>query len=298
MSMSLPSCPPARCGFALLFALAALILVLAAVGSALAALHATRSEIVVAQTDERLLSGLRAGEQLALSWIAANAERLVLPPDGGGVVVAHDRWSLPHGAGALAVVIYDGLAGIPAPLAQSGSPLRFALPDNATSVIIPAGGTAARSADLLERLDLPAGLPRFPHPFPGIAREWSLPGAPAAPMPLTLPDPPKPSLAELISFHSDGRINLNTAPAPLLRVAYQQLGLGDIEGLLERRQQGSFTALPETADPAKSPQLVSTSDVWQALVTATWEGAERHWWVVITGNRRELRIVQRHDADR
>jgi hypothetical protein len=291
-----------RSGIALLLALAAVVLVLAALGGGLAALARTQRVAGIAAEDERLRDALAAGEAMATAWLAQHSETLVLPPAGGGVTIAHDLLALGSGSLDLSVTIYDGLAGIPAQFAQRGEALRFALPDAYSGIAVPsvAPGAAVLPSDLIERIDLPSSLLRFPA-APSAPATLYLEGDAAAPAPAAAaPGPgPGPSLAEVISVHSDGRINVNTAPATLLRQAFTQLNLGDPATLLDNRRRAIFCAAPivQNAAPGTGLRLVASSNLFQALILTRWRGVERRWWVVIAGNPPDFTIVQRHAAD-
>lgn len=284
-------------GIALLLALATLVLVLAGVTAGLVALRGARQSAWTSDVDARLLAGLRQGERLAAAWLAADSAGIVLPPDGGGIVLVDDRFVLPSGEGRLNVVAYDGLAGIPGCLAQRGGGLRTAMPTALMGLTVPplSPAQADRSALLLDTLELPPGTLRFPRPTLGQGRVWSATWT-SLPATRTAPPQPAPSLAEAVSFRSDGRLNLNTAPATLLRSAYALLGLGGIEEVLERRR-----ALQATRPPSPAPaspdglRLVAQSDRWQMLISVSWQGIHRSWWVDFSTTPQGTSMVQRHD---
>jgi hypothetical protein len=288
--------PPARRGLAMLMALATVVLVLAGVTAGLAALHGGRQSVRSSEIDARLLAGLRQGERLASAWLRTSSPDVVLPPEGGGLLLVDDRFILVDGEGRLSVVAYDGLAGIPACLAQRGSALRLALPPALTDLAIPliSPAQAERSSHLLDSLGLPADVPRFPRSGWGEGRIWRAIGAgpPSASNPLPSAEP---SLAETISFHSDGRINLNTAPAALLRTAYSVLGLGGVEKVLERRQAQRPSEPPIGSQPAANGlRLVAQSDRWQMLITVSWQGISRSWWVDFATASHSSVMLHRH----
>lgn len=287
-----PACG-GRSGIALLLALATLVLVLAGMTAALAALHGARQSAWSSGVDAHLLAGLRQGERLATAWLASGGDRLVLPPEGGGVLLVDDRFRLADGDGRLSVIAYDGLAGLPIGLAQRGDPLRQALDGPLLDLPIPAVPPAA-AAQLLDRLPLPDGLDRFPRPALGTGRLWRTAGQPATAG--AARQAGGTSLAEAIAFRSDGRINLNTAPEPLLRAAYARLRLDGIDAALERRrllQPGQAPSAPSRVDGLR---LVGESDCWQMLISLEWQGIRRSWWVIFTGKPPNASIVQRHDA--
>lgn len=288
--------PPPRRGLAMLMALATVVLVLAGVTAGLAALHGARQSMRSSEVDARLLAGLRQGERLASAWLRTSSPDVVLPPEGGGLLLVDDRFILVAGEGRLNVVAYDGLAGIPACLAQRGSALRLALPPALTDLAVPpiSPAQAERSSHLLDSLVLPADALRFPRPEWGEGRIWRAMGSgtPSDSNPLA---PAEPSLAETISFHSDGRINLNTAPAALLRTAYAVLGLGGVDKVLERRQAQRPSEPPAGTQPAANGlRLVAQSDRWQMLITVSWQGISRSWWVDFATASHGAVMLHRH----
>ena len=290
---------PARHGLAMLMALATVVLVLAGVTAGLTAVHGARQSARSSDVDARLLAGLRQGERLASAWLKASSADLVLPPDGGGLVLVDDRFILADGEGRLSVVAYDGLAGIPACLAQRGSALRLALPSALTELAVPpiSPAQAERSSHLLDSLGLPEGVRRFPRASWGEGRIWRAfgSGTPADSSPAPSAEP---SLAEAISFRSDGRINLNTAPAPLLRTAYSVLGLGGVDKVLERRQAQQTSEPPAGTQPAANGlRLVAQSDRWQMLITVSWQGISRSWWVDYATASQSASMLHRHAID-
>lgn len=295
----LPRMPSSgRRGVAMLMALATLVLVLAGVTAGLMAMRGARQSAWVSDVDGHLLAGLRQGERLALAWLDAGSAGIVLPPDGGGILLVDDRFLLPDGEGRLSVVAYDGLAGIPAYLAQRGSALRTSLPTALMGLVVPPINPTQpeRSSWLIDCLDLPEGVTRFPSGLQGPGRVWRASGV-SDPVREDSQAPPGPSLAETIAFRSDGRINLNTTPAPLLRTVYTALGLGGVEKVLERRRLLQDSQPPGNAPTAASRlRLVARSDRWQMLITVVWQGIHRSWWVDFTGTAQNFSMEQRHDV--
>jgi hypothetical protein len=283
-----------RRGIALLLALATLVLVLAGMAASLAALHGSRQSAWSSSVDAHLLAGLRQGERLATTWLAANGDAVVLPPEGGGILLLDDRFLLPEGSGRLTVVAYDGCAGLPVGLAQRGDALRLSLSGPLLDLDIPASEPAV-AARLLDTLALPDDVSRYPQPGFGAGRLWRTGDVPA-----TAGESRQPatgmSLAEAISFHSDGGVNLNTAPEPLLRATYARLGLPGVEALLERRRLLQPTTPPSAALRVDGLRLLAASECWQMLIRVEWHGVSRTWWVVFAGKARIFSMVQRHDA--
>jgi hypothetical protein len=282
---------------ALLMAVATLVLVLAGVTAGLVALRGAHQSTWSSEVDVRLQSGLREGERLASAWLNAHATDAVLPPEGGGLVLVDDRFLLPSGEGRLSVVAYDGLGGIPACLAQRGSALRAALPASLTALTLPAidPSQAEATAYLLDMIELPEGVGRFPAPPQSRGRLWRTAGV-VGQVGTPAESGADPSLADSVSFRSDGRININTAPEPLLRAAYAALRLDGVEAVLERRRLLNASPLPKDGNSsADGLRLVAQSDRWQMLISVTWQDIRRSWWVDFTASSQSSSRVQRHD---
>lgn len=296
-----------RRGVALLLALAAVVIVLSALGATLTTLHSAVDDSIIAHRDDHLFDELATGELLARAWITRQSQVAVCPVTGCGITIADDQLITGTGSGHLRVTLYDGLAGIPAHLAYLGSPLRFALPPAFIGITVPHIAPLSGATDLLELIDVTSGNPRFPVPVDGTLHVWQSDDAPVTVMSAAGSGTiPQLSLTDVISVHSDGRININTAREELIRQAYTLLNLGDPQPLLDQRAAGGFTAIVPVATQPLTPnqahdvpqglRLVTTSDIWQALIEVSWQGVERRFWVVITGNPPNLQILQRHDA--
>lgn len=287
---------------ALLLALTVLLLVMVTIGTAITAVASVADEVAVATIEHRLADALRSGEGLALAWVRSGDQRIVLPPEGGGVSLCHDRWSSGETTGSLQVDLYDALAGVPAHLAVAGQPLRLALPPAVRALVIPgqlSPPVPGQPNDLIERLDLPGGVRRFPVPMARRVCRWGV-GEPA-------PVPEQAlsvvGLAQFVAVHAEGSININTAPADLLGLAFQMVGRGGLDVILERRRAGTFSDASDASESANDGgdggiRLVDRSSTWNALVTVSSNGVSRSRWVVIAGNPGLPRIVQRHVADR
>lgn len=292
----------ARRGFALLLVLAGTLVVLAGTTLAIALLLDTRRHLAATASDDHLLDALVAGEQLSLQWLRSHAHAVVLSPDDGSIALINDRWRCQQGDGELTVQLYDACSMIPARCAGVSGNLRTALPPGWSGVVLPdiPFDLQSEPSDWLETIALPHEFSRFPiasNSAPVV--DWSTMG--------TIVRGPQPDdhrtaragLAMIVSPHSDGGINLNTAPESVLRSAFQLAGLGGVDEILQRRRRGlTITAAPEVPSQAVGFRFVTTSKHWNAHITAQWNATRRSWWVVITGNPMEWRIVQRHDADR
>lgn len=288
-----------RGGFALLLVLAATLVVSAGVLGTISLLMQGRQTLAATTTDDRMQDLLVGGEQLTLSWIMANAQRVVLPDEETTISMAHETWETRDGSGEMIIDLHDGCGMIPARCVGSAGSLREALPGDWSTLSTPAlSPTGEESRDWLELAGLPDGKPRFPrmgsltHPT-----AWSTIGTIARP-PSTTRESPQDGLAGLVNPHSGGAININTAPVGVLRVAFAQAGASGLEELLRNRRRSLFTAQAPEVQQTTGFHFVTTSQVWCAHIQVRWNENRRSWWVVVAGNSSERKIVQRHDADR
>jgi hypothetical protein len=289
-----------RRGFALLIVLAATVVVSAGIISTIALLTQGRQTLTATSTDDRLHDLLLGGEHLALAWITANASQVVLSDEATMIPTAHESWQTQDDSGEMTVDLYDGCGMIPARCAGGDGGLHDALPgDWATVSTPPPTPTGEEPADWLELAWIPDGKTRFPGAVPRTTQAvaWSTIGTIARP-PTTLQERPRDGLASLVCPHSGGAININTAPAGLLRAAFAKAGTSGVEEVLRNRRRSLFTAQAPEVQQAAGYHFVTTSQVWCAHIQVRWNETRRSWWVVVAGNPAERKIVQRHDADR
>ncbi len=286
-------------GVALLVALAAVIVVLVAVGASLRAVASVQRAQVVQTIHDRQLDLLLVGELLAKQKLQARMENVVFPLAGGPMDVVADKLYVPEADGELSVWLYDGLAGMPYAILKSDATLRAYLPVRWQALRLDATDPAATESNRgLDGLILPTGLSHFPVPMTNSVSVWSPPTI-AAPVVMDANNAvltiPQPSLVEVISTVSQGRINRNTAPEWLLRAVYQAQERDGIADAIRLRERGQFDERED--DEARQPlRLVATSDRWYALIAVVWQGRQRRWWIELVGNDDGVRIVQRHDA--
>jgi hypothetical protein len=293
-----------RRAFALLMVLAIMVVVLAAVVAWVRAAGELREEVQVEDVDGALVSLLHGGERLALGYLRTNAGSLVAPPEGGGWTISDDRWAVDASTqGALSVTIYDDWAGIPLAFAGPRGALRRVLPAEALTCILPTAvltgaDTAMSPNDALARIEPPPGMRVFPDPHvahAGPVTGWCLPGASIGSLNTAGGASPLPSLAQMLALHSDGRIDIDTAPLQIVREVYRLHGNILPREVQENRRRRLHSAPPGDQGDAALPRLVAGSLAWNCLVTAAWNGRHRSWWVVITGTAANLSIVQRHE---
>ena len=293
-----------RAGVALVFVLGLLVLSMAAATLWLRVTQRSVQALHVWQADTRIWAIEQAAEQLAISWLATQGGSLVAPPEGGSWPIITDRWTTADSSGWLTVVVYDGWSGIPPHLAGPRGALRRFVPGDFLG--LPLDSTtpirAGMATDLIACWDPPPGSRRFPVVPAGpamAAQAWegSATRREAVPAP-DMQGSPSPCLATVFSPHSDGRINCNTAPLPLIEHILRMQGGLTLTDLRRNRDRGIMTLPPP--DPGGAPGhalLVASSGVWNLHLTVAWQGTIRSWWVVVVGNTPLPRIVQRHAVD-
>ena len=290
--------------------LTALLVVLSGVTVWLTAAGNTARSQQAWDIDQRLLALEQSGEALAIAWIGTHGGMLVAPPDGGHWNILAERWVTPAATGWLVVTVYDGWAGVPVHLAQPRAPLRRALPWFLAGIDLPPETGSAlyrpvQPSDILETITCSPGIRRFPIPpsAPAVTSPmWQsadinadavIPGASSA-----WTTDAGPCLATALSPHSDGRINVNTAPLDLVEQVLRQNGGLVPPNFRKNREQGvPSEAPPDLGGETGHPQLVATSGVWNLHLTAGCNGRSKSWWVVVTGAPPNSRIVQRHVVD-
>ena len=291
-----------------------LLLVLVAVVIMLSSLTLWLRSVAAAQRDSSVTIDLQAeialmhsGERLARDWIVTHGAFAVAPEAGGGWTVARDRVVSGTTDATLSVTVFDGWAGLPVSMIHVRGSLRRELPPIFASIPIPVVPVVdqealLRAQDFMERVELSPGLRRFPDAtiHAGTFLNWATPWAKRSTLPPTrsFPASAGSALALYISPHSDGAININTAPYRLIETVCRLRGIGVPEHLREYRKKGIRSLIPAGADQVNPalPHLVDASLVWNCLITVNWAGRERSWWVVMVGTATNLRMVQRHDA--
>lgn len=297
----------ARAGAVLLLVLAVLVLVMAMSMTWISTSVTVLREFTAQRNTRLQVELLQSGEQIARAWIKRHAATAVSPENGGGWTVADDLMAFDDGRVRIQVTIFDGWSALPLPLIHVQGALRRELPPTLGSMPItpvPALNEEQllRANDSIERFSLPLGIRRFPEAgwHAGDPLPWrSVNERQLSAEPRPSPSAPADVIALVINPHSDGRINLNTAPFPLIRRVCQLRGVGLPENLRENRRRGIRTMAPSTLSDGNPylPRLVDFTLVWNCLITVKAHDRSRSWWVVLGGNPDSLRVLQRHDAD-
>jgi len=315
--------PTVRRGVALLIVLMALVLGLVVVGGlAREAAFVTVSREVRARA--HLADDLsHAAEKAVLHWLTTRSGRVVLPPDvqEPRVSVLRDGWRVGGREYSVEITGYDQYGMAPAQALRRGSPLRLGVPDAALEVVDdldhlpdPFGldvlhGMAVRTGSELATCPAPAGAGPawFGNPDEaGGHREEADRWGPVAIGGLIATHNPPPSLVRARRRSPRARaprINVNTAPVPLLEVALRSAQRTGLDVIVESRARGRMAQAPpggslseDGAAGSSRPQLMGVSDCWAFRIDARVDALERSWWVVFARENNEWSLIQRHRA--
>jgi hypothetical protein len=287
---------PTRRAAALLIVLATLIVV----ATATTLLASSASSLVTrARVDDSTLLAddlLQAAEHPIQDWLATKSAKVALPPDALSpqMEVLHDRVNIGGVDCELQISAWDQCGMIPIALVRNGSPLRQLLDANILEQV-----------DALQMNDsnAPVGLDCFVNPktSDGQIAPSAYPTAAADSDALIFgihesPAPVRPNISRssnnalgaLIATHNaePSRINVNTAPLPLVESALRLAGRGGLDQIIESRRQGKLASVAGQAsangsvDPQLVPQLDSKSDRWSFRIDARVGTVRKSWWAV------------------
>ena len=303
---------PTRRGVALLLVLATFLIVVTAVTilvQTAAAIQARKS----IDHHTRLADDLLDASQAPIKqWLIERSTSIVIPAEQSPMVeVLHDSWVVDDLKVDLTITAFDQLGMVPLEAARGGWPLRLTLPQEILRQIDgslrlgsePTGAINAPGLDWFTGLDssdptsrvFPDGVKsvavsfgRLPETIPAVGvgivavRESSNPGAGAGAGP--------GALGECIATHNTNpqRININTAPMPLVEAAMRLAGRGGLEQVITARKAGKPANIGAAAAPGSGspdmqrfiPQIVATSNCWAFRVDIRIETLERSWWMV------------------
>lgn len=269
-----------------LLALMVVTIAAALVASALVATRGSATMVLVAERRGVMQAMLDDAERFACQWLDRRAESVVLPPEGGALVLLDYAWQDHQGReGRCTIAVHDVLASLPPAALVAGHPLRMALDAPGSAPVLRINPVDVNPGDLLGRIEVPAGWCRLPPGIheglgPGMTDLWTT-GVHDRPVVAWFnPDQP-------------GTINVNTAPAALLRITVDSAL--DLERILASRRR----RLPWTTSvPSRHQELhlVTRSSRWNILISVSLAGQKAVRWVVADGNRGFMTIIRRHDV--
>lgn len=241
------------------------------------------------------------------AWLSEQAGAVVLHPTRRTpfTLLLDDAWEVEGVRYGLSVTAWDQNGMVPLQLAISGSALRSSLPAEvllalATPVVL---DLASPGLDLFD--DLLGETRAFPTGASS-SRHWFGPEGSGSPTDTrSSPDGAAPmhrraALGAFVATHNPGtgRINVNTAPLPLLREVFRLSGRGGLDQIETARSDGRLTLMGGLGsagdDPqSRTPQLVAQSDAWAFRVDARAGRIERSWWLVYHAQEERWHLVQR-----
>lgn len=241
------------------------------------------------------------------AWLSEQAGAVVLPATRRTPfsLLFNDAWEVEGVPYGLTVTAWDQNGMVPLQLAIAGSALRSSLPGGVLLALArPVGsGLASPGLDLFD--DALGETSAFPT-CPSSRRHWFGPAGSGSqadtrsgPGSADARDR-RVALGAFVATHNPGtgRINVNTAPLPLLREVFRLSGRGGLDQIETARSDGRLTLMgglgPTGDDPqAQSPQLVAQSDAWAFRVDARAGRIERSWWLVYHEQEERWHLVQR-----
>ncbi len=300
---------PIRRGAALLIVLAALILTVTASVSLAHLASTTKMQRKFDRAARVADDLLRAAESPIIAWLESESAQVVLPPEveAPRIGILYDTWSdgkLPY---KLDITAWDQCGMVPIQLARSASPLRLALPADVRRVLdqVKIKPSEPPGLDLfLGRVISTDGdisvFPRTDSTEPLVFVDALNPtgredGDPQQPSSKAQPVPP--AVGAFVATHSEGRINVNTAPPELLKQAFRGAGRGGFEFVLAARAEGRsvpLTDLPSSSSSNRTaPQIVGSSSAWSFRIDVQVGPLRRSWWAVYVKARSTWECVQR-----
>ncbi len=286
-------------GVALLIVLGVMLIVV----TASAIIATTAADVSVQRTlangDHTAFDVLTALDAPLHHWLENESSKVVLAPDAAqpAVMVLDDQFELDGVIVRVRLTAFDQLGMVPIQAARSASPLRLALP----------GDLAA----MIDQIELPPSSDKAPLGLDLVTAQDRA-GATGERTLQVFPTMHDAGLGGFVATHNRGRIriNINTAPRPLLAAAMRLGGRGDIDRILALRSDakpGTLEAAPTPRTRAASeheqliPNLVTASDCWAFRIDIDVGSLKRSWWTIYqpgpddprTYRRERWRCVQR-----
>ena len=250
---------------------------------------------------------LRAADGPIGDWLAHEADQAVLADDSISprVDLLHDRWVIGQTDCELTLSAFDQFGMVPFNVARSGSPLRLALPSDvlrAVDALRDQSPSDKFGLDSLVDLQQLRSLSPFPRQSQmetvsfGFRKESLVTPVGA------LRSEGDLHLGELIATHNNNpvRININTAPMPLVKAAVRSAGRGDVDQIAQARRRGMQAPIPalgapvsESGQPQLMPEIVARSDCWAFRIDIRVGPVQRSWWAMYQRGERTSKVVGR-----
>lgn len=293
--ISIHDCQPTvhqQRGAALLLVLVALILIITVLAGTARIVSTRRMQMGSSQSVRLADEMMLAAEAAILHWLEHRSSTVVLPEGAAEpmVDVLNDQWWVEGTRFSLRITAWDHCGMAPLELTLPGSIIRTVVPHDVLTLV-----------DEVVRSD---------RSHPGLD-QFSTAGSHIRAFPVAMPDEPltfgieggrrgldgdprnserMQAIGALIATHnrSPHRINVNTAPLPLVEAAFLATGRGGIEAIINHRRESKPAPIPPPprTDPVSRDasvggiRLVGSSDVWSFRIDAVVDDVQRSWWVV------------------
>jgi hypothetical protein len=272
---------------ALLMVLGTLVVVSAFIAALAAAALEFRQTRATQQSAELAEQCRLSAEAVIERWLRIESASVCIPPlaDRPCLGVLSDRISLTDGDGTLDVQIrIDALdqCGLLSWRTIQNFPLLTGhIPPSVLSLVRAQGARIVDDRPPAEASQPTRVVPVFEHPAPTTFGQPGQPGAPGSidDSPAVLSFVADPSCTEL-------PVNVNTAPAALLRALLAGQQVSAVENVLAARRQGApYSGLFDRAPspkpaPASEPSLTTTSQCWAFRVDVRVNRYAKSWWLV------------------
>lgn len=252
---------------------------------------------------------MRSTEAPILHWLVTESSGVVLPDDVEAPVVEvlHDAWAVDDSTFEMRITAWDQLGMVPIERAAKGSVLRIALPTDVRRAVdaLPEASSAEPGLDLLVHHERPIhAFPRvhpgefpgmsprvFPRVFPGERAVFHVGHATRGRSSDTSTEPPQSRLVDgigaFVATHNCDpvRVNVNTAPMPLVEAALRAAGRGGLDVIRGNRHDGRASNTPSGSPPRRHGEqrqvlIVGSSDTWALRIDLQVNRTRRSWWCV------------------
>ncbi len=240
-----------------------------------------------------------ATEHIIEVWLHTEAGSVVLSPEviEPAVNVVNDQIQFDESSIHIQITAWDQCGMLPIQLAQRGSMLRFAAPAEILRHVdeFELDDADVIGLDLFTKLDNDDRFIVFPAHGPTSSVQYFVQSDTThhdqhrkdSSASFRIIEGEQPALGAILATHlpSPGRININTAPIPLIEQALLEAGRGGLDMIKQHRLTGSAVPLSnlpreDSGDRQSSLQFVGSSSAWSFRVDVNCGIAQCSWWMV------------------
>lgn len=306
-----------RRGTALLVVLAVLIVTMSAAVVLAEQASTARSNAKCMIDGRNADAAMETAELVIEDWLRSESASVVIPlyRKEPAVSILSDQLAFGKQSILIRITGWDQCGMVPLEAVQGGSMFRLAVPEDVLQRVdrIDFASDVSAGLDLIRMASRDGAINVFPaHPrsietdTKSYSRQWRQPAShgeyiePAGDA--ALDDTTRPAIGAMIATHNTapGRINVNTAPMPLVERALLEAGRGGLDVIERHRTEGKPMALNEIPrrtggdnDSQFSLQLVGSSSSWSFRIDVQVGFAARSWWLIYQRNGSTWECVQR-----